>query len=205
MTILRSVELRWFCAMPLPRSEDRFDYESWSDPEDRVDDYLLMGNDATGIKLRQSTTENKFEIKTRQRVLGNRTLLRRTTGIAEEWLKWSVDGKVVKALAGQMKRSARLVSVRKRRWLQKISLDGARPAVVEAKARPTNGCGVELTRLTCKGKNAWSFGFEAFGDAGNEVRNLRVATNYFAAKATLPARLHLRASYSYPAWLKQFE
>lgn len=187
-----TAEVRWFSAGPLPESATR-----WLEglgaplgaPEERVDDYWVLGRDDLGIKLRQG----RFEVKGRVAEQGERDFPPRARGDVEEWVKWSLGPGEAPAAA------APSIAVHKRRWQRRWG-PGDPPVPVGLFEPWPLSCALELAEVRAGGHVAWSVGLEALPGDAPGIR-LLVAVGR-RALASFPLPLDGDASRSYPAWLR---
>jgi len=198
-----TVEVRWFYSGTiLPQVLEWF-RERQGQPEEpayRVDYYLhFPDGDSLGIKLR----EGKLEIKRRHRQYGVVEFHERAAGLVEYWRKWSFELMQASVRFGDgMAPDSSWIGVSKQRWLcrYRITVDGT-IVPMGASGYPEQGCHLELTSIKAKGREGWTWGFEAFGEETALRENLvLVATQIFAALDP-PIVLDVGHSYSYPAWL----
>jgi hypothetical protein len=101
-----------------------------------------------------------------------------------------------------------IISTTKTRWMRKFDTGGTTPREVElddngmprAGEPPARGCNVELTKVEVRGRTAWTFGFESFGDLTSLVSQLRDVASTLAARN--PPALSGAIAASYPEWLR---
>lgn len=200
--LFQTTEIRWFFRGPVPAPRDGFRYDEWSSPEARTDDYLVLApSEAVGVKFR----DGRFEIKARHGIGDETRLSAEASGMIESWQKWSLENSVA-ALRSAVGDTDEMLAVEKRRWMLVYDLDSdapriAEPGAREAGAMPVNRCHVEVTELTCAWQVWWSFGFEAAGTHGAELKNLLRGSQAFLQQHQVPVSLTPGLSFSYPAWL----
>lgn len=196
-----SLEIRWFGPGQAPVVlAHRMDELGAPDPDDRTDTYLrLPGTEDVGVKLRDRG--QAFEIKLRERNLGESKLNGTPTGAVERWQKWSfpIADPACRA-AGLGLPGESLVDVDKSRRLltYRLAPDGS---VALADERDGDGCSVELTALVVRGAKWWSVGFEAFGTEDRLADALAASAGAFFAAAEWSGALAGARSCAYPAWL----
>ncbi len=184
--MLTTAELRWFYLGQLPQEISQWFQQDFLDgqlepPEEREDLYLYSPeNDYMGIKLRQG----RLEIKWRKAELGVLRFGDRVEGKAEKWGKWLCEDPTSESFQPKD-------VVGKKSWM---SVKKVRSQ------RQYENCGVELTQLSVRGNNWWSFALEATGGDVSLMNNLQtVASSVF--KSYRNPKLQVQDSYSYPSWL----
>jgi hypothetical protein len=206
----RTAELRWFFAGAIPAAVRKWFLASGlaADEAQRADHYLRCPATAVGVKFRQGNLEIKRLIQDHgvRRWAG-------ASGRMQTSVKWSCSAPEVAGLRRRVVASRSLsVAVRKRRALRTFSCDGDLREV-KARARPHDGCHVELTDLVVGRCRWWTFGFEAFAygrpqgltlfllltakqvlDDPSRPRTFRTAQSARDAFSTV-------RSMSYPEWL----
>jgi len=200
--LVQTTEVRWFFRGPAPAPSGRFRYDHWSPVETRTDAYLILApSEAVGVKFR----DGRFEIKARYGIGDETRLSPEATGMMEIWQKWSLDNGVA-ALRSAVGDADELLAVEKRRWTLVYDLDADVPRFAAAGAReagatPVNRCHADVTELSCAWQVWWSFGFEAAGTPGTELKNLLRGSQAFLQQHEVPGTLTPGSSYAYPAWL----
>jgi hypothetical protein len=202
-----SAEVRWFHRGPVGQgSLQWFTDGKTLAPERRTDRYLTFpGCESGGVKLRSYEDKRNFEIKLLRGAAEPLRLPAGVSGRADCWVKWSqggAAGPLVQELMGAPAQG--FVDVEKTRYLRKFSTDAGRPGEVEVDARPSSGCGVELTGLSVRNEAWWSFAFEAFGEPGSVRATLEAVAREFLATRRPVDAFGTANSCSYPAWLAGF-
>jgi hypothetical protein len=171
----------------------------------RTDEYLLLPNCQTvGVKQREGRLEVKALVAGPQPFAqGN------VSGQIDQWVKWGLQPSagIALPLVADLQQSGKWLSVTKRRYTQKVALEGDKLTAVSPDTFPDAGCSVELTLVdVAAGQASWlTVGFEAFGET-DRLRLLDRATTYFFTLHGLPPlALTTRNSLSYPAWLAQLQ
>ena len=201
--MLTSAEVRWFFEGAIPD-----EIEQWFCRGDllykaapREDHYLaLPASLALNIKLR----EGRLEIKPLANTLGVRNFTVDVAGHVQLWEKWSGGDAAVKEFERLRTSNPGLwITVTKERRLRKFSLNGDSIKEVDAgKVFLSQGCNVELTKVTVDGLWYWSFAFEAFGDPSHVAEYLpRVAERVLSDNRHPHYPFSVNNSHSYPEWL----
>ncbi len=171
-------------------------------PEERVDSYLLLPNEAVGVKLRQGNLEIKVRTA---RTWGE--LPEARTGWVEQWTKWSHKAGTSAAAISEVAHTGRWVALRKRRWLFKVEGVGAAARRLPVGAFPECGANVELTDLAILAADGstrldldWTFGLEAFGGLSLNLGAL-TAGLHLADPVLTRMQLTRDESMGYPEWL----
>lgn len=207
MGSLTSAEVRWFFEGPVPD-----DIEQWfcrggllSKAEPREDHYLAFpASLGLNVKLR----EGRLEIKSLVKALGVRDFAADVSGNVEMWEKRIAGDAAVKEFEKLRSNTSHLwIAVKKERTLRTFSLDSDSIQEVQAgKVFLSNGCNVELTRITVNGSEYWSFGFEAFGNSSRVEESLMKVVAHVLSGAHRPHDTFPTAnSHSYPEWLARFK
>lgn len=196
-----TVEVRWFCAGPIPSKVQTWFRRGDPPPEhqpERVDRYLRFGKaGAMGIKLR----EGRIEVKPRRAVHGTIRFGPRATGVVAHWHKWSFAVAEAELPAVDVRDADAWVAVRKARQMRYYRLEGGR-VVALAPGRwegesPGWDCEMELTQVHVEGTPWWTLGLEAVGDDPDTL--IAVARHALASEDA--PRLTSPASYGYAHWL----
>lgn len=202
--MLYSAEVRWFYHESLlePILNWFCTGKSVSPEKTRTDHYLIFpGSEAVGVKVR----EGKFEIKALRGASETVRYSSNISGRSECWIKSSYEEEAVKAwVETLLSENQGLVKVTKVRWLRKFSLDHSKLLEVSSEERPDEGCNVELTQLTVKGEEWWTFAFEAFGEPGRVREHLQEVTGYFFSIHPPINLFQAINSCPYPVWLANF-
>ena len=201
--ILHSCEVRWFFQGHLPREFlDWFRAGQEIVPSERMDAYLIFpGCESVGVKQR----EGRFEIKAIRGASETISLGSGITGRSDAWVKWSYGGEGVDNWIASLNGEPQgWLAVKKKRWLRKFSLDNHRTEEVEITAVPQEGCGIEVTMVTVRNSDWWTFGLEGFGSAHTVRGSLRQAAEDFFSANQPPNRLTTASSCSYPVWINAF-
>lgn len=202
--MLTNAEVRWFFEGPVPDElEDWFCRTSAALTASAREDHYLRFPASLGLNVK--LREGRLEIKSLVKTLGARTFTPDVAGTVQLWKKWSGAGAAVGEFERLRSGAPDLwIAVRKERTLRKFSGDGA--AIVEGDAgrfSPSEGCNVELTRITVEGTDHWSLALEAYGDPARVEESLtRVAGHVLAAPPA--AAFSAGNSRSYPEWLDRF-
>ena len=191
----RTVEVRWFRPGPCPAAvQDWFHSGARvSPPEDRVDRYAPLQRDDLGIKTRGV---GLLDVKARTGVLTADELPSGLEGRVEAWTKWSF------ALDPRRVEFPNWLSVGKVRWTRRYEVveSGVRPIAMNELVPA--GCAAELAVVEAAGTEAWSFGFEAFGEAGEAA--LAAGARGLLSETPLEGlRFEAEDSFSYPSWLSR--
>ena len=226
--LYHSAEIRWFLPdqghwdrlfawfmlpgqLPLIVEDENYIKKDLSKPfvkeeKPRTDAYLLFPDcEALGVKRRQG----RLEVKAL--VAGPRPFsLGAVAGRMDQWVKWSfAPSESIRAQLGiELDQSGEWCEVEKIRYLQKYSFDAGSWIAVSPEQYPDAGCSIELTKVkVLPGAGRWlTFGFEAFGPAGQIIAILDEAVqNFFAGHGPPPVQLDGRNSLSYPAWLAMLQ
>lgn len=203
--MLTSVEVRWFFEGPIPD-----EIEKWfcrggllSKAAPREDHYVLFPAPlGLNVKLR----EGRLEIKPLVKALGARSFAADVSGNVQMWEKRSGGDAAFKEFERLRTSSPDLwIAVTKERTLRKFSPGGdSIKEVAAGKVFLSNGCNVELTKITVKGSDYWSLAFEAYGDPARVEESLmRVAALVLSDKRH-PQFFSAANSHSYPEWLERF-
>jgi hypothetical protein len=200
--LIHSTETRWICKGELPDGLLAWFAQPLHRREKcRKDIYLrLDGCATTGVKLRQGNFEIKgLSVPPQVIVLGPEII-----GLFDSWIKWSLTAdEVVERFGEALCSDAPTISVGKKRWLRKISLDRDLPMEVNATEHPDEGCNIELTAITVDDEKWWTFGLEAFGPPQSTAAHLIRSAAFFLALQTPPRPLLLADALSYPAWISR--
>lgn len=201
MTILESMEVRWF--LPPDPARDAL-LTQWFDSAtvegEREDTYLRTGRPDLGIKVRRaSPAAAKLETKYLIGTHGSVAIAPSMSGRLERWQKLSmkVDEPSVPGEHGW-------VVMRKDRRMRKFAFDGGHAFEVGPTEQVAAGAGLELTilRFVEDGQETVTstLGIEAFGPSNDLLTIFEHACR--RAFADAPAvTLHEVDSLSYPAWL----
>ena len=201
-----SAEVRWFFEGPVPD-----EIEQWFGRSDsaftaspREDLYLqLPASLGLNVKLR----EGRLEIKSLMKTLDARSFTPGAAGNVQMWKKWS-DGDAALQEFERLRTSVPdlWVTVRKERALRKFSVDGGSIKEVQAgTVFLSEGCNVELTRITVNGAAYWSFALEAYGDPAQVEEHLHcVAKRVLSDRHRPHGTFSVDNSHSYPEWLGRF-
>lgn len=191
-----TLEVRWFFRGACPDEVGRwFDGagEDGGSPEERIDDYLIIGRDDLGIKTRGGL---QLDVKLKT---GDGPDIALPTGMAgrvELWTKWSFGLDTMTPPTGAWMR------VEKRRLLRRYSFANGVAGLVGADELVPLGCAAELVEVGIDGIPSWGFGFEAFGDEPRRPDALiAVAVRIVGELGTPPVVFGLADSHSYPSWL----
>jgi hypothetical protein len=199
-------ELRWFWEgeSKVAKLKEWFDAHALNDcgpggPKSRTDEYLLLHSQTElGIKKRGGSNgvEIKGLIEKQKKYLNAEPF----TGYTQTWCKWKGDKITFQ--------SEELLKVRKQRWFRLFDAEGSIKEIalgvneepLYGKSVPSNGCSVELTRLTLEDESIWwTFCLEAFGALNEVHQNLEQVAKVLATTAPpLPAS---GEALSYPDWL----
>lgn len=199
-----SAETRWFMPGDVPPAFQRwFDRSSLKqDYEPRIDTYLVYPNAASaGVKFR----ENRFEIKSLVRPLGELDVGDRFRGEAAIWEKWSVAGPFVSMFfneAGDDR--SRWTEVTKTRTIRKYATDGPEVREVDTAGgcgKHDDGCYVELTQLEVLNKKYWTLGFESFAGTRELSDNLFRTIDFFSRTLNNPLTFPAGRSFAYTEFL----
>ena len=177
---LRTTEVRWFQAGPLPPAVDAWFTRLGPrvEAETRTDRYLAPTDDALGLKLREGALEPK-----RRESVGGLLTVGRAHAAVETWTKWSFP------LAADAVPEAGWVEVAKTRRQREVTTGGGR-------------CRLDVSEVTVGAAMWWSVCLEAEGPSDEAARSVlgAGAARWLAADdaPTLPAE----AAMGYPAWLR---
>jgi len=211
--MLTSVEVRWFCEGPIPDA-----IEKWlcrggllHKAAPREDHYVVFpAHLGLNVKLR----EGRLEVKSLVKALGARSFAADVSGNVQMWEKRSGGDAAFKEFERLRSSAPHLwIAVTKERTLRKFSPGG--DSIKEVAAGTvflSEGCNVELTKITVAGSDSWSLAFEAYGDPVRVEESLmRVAASVLADKhrphpfktrASSADALSPANSRSYPEWLE---
>jgi len=171
----------------------------------RVDTYLFDKNqDSLGIKARAD--RSGVEIKGLVcRGFGDLEIEPFAASI-DLWTKW-----ISEPLDLQKYRT---IAVEKTRWIRKFDTYSVEPVElnlneleqgvdhegqVNDRPGPTEGCIVELTKVTIDGDRWWTLGFEAFGTLKRVSSSLKSVATLLASRQA--PQMKSSSIASYPAWL----
>jgi hypothetical protein len=123
----------------------------------------------------------------------------------EDWRKWSFDlAETPTKPMPDLLTDSFWVAVKKVRMLCKYEVtNGMIVLPVPADDFPDEGGQVELTRLTVKGNEWWTVGFEAWENEADMQENLHLLMGHVLAHSEPPV-FQTEDSYSYPKWLAQY-
>ncbi len=203
--MLTSVEVRWFFEGPIPDEMEKWFCRGGllNKAAPREDHYVLFPAPlGLNVKLR----EGRLEIKSLVKALGARSFAADVSGNVQMWEKRSGGDAAFKEFERLRTSSPDLwIAVTKERTLRKFSPGG--DSIKEVAAGTvflSNGCNVELTKITVKGSDSWSLAFEAYGDPARVEESLmRVAALVLSDKRH-PQFFSAANSHSYPEWLERF-
>ncbi len=217
-----SAEVRWFW-----KEEAPFELKEWfhdpavhgrspgGGPPARYDIYLVTESSELGIKVRgvkgrdteRMGPNGPLELKG---LVGEHHQTRDPGPFSapiQLWCKWTVLGIDL----GQ----ARRCRVSKTRWLRKFDTSGHPPVEVplgldemplehtNGLDMPVRGCNVELTEVRLDdGRVWWTFCFEAYGDMGTVIKDIRSTSDILSMRGPAPD-LSSGSLFSYPMWLVQ--
>jgi len=183
---------------------------------ERTDYYLqLPGVTTLGLKIREAKKDDgvnwtgKLEVKILTRDLGMLKMENGSTGLANQWTKFSF-----KLSDGEPNLAAILDSFlpgnsnpeEKKHWIKMeknrllVMYDQQQKMFLADDARLMEGCGIELTALRINDKTDYSFAFEGFSATGKHEENFFEAVNLFFSEVKLPALPGSR-SFGYPSFL----
>ncbi len=202
-----SAEIRWFHRGALGSATTKWFADGKTlDAEERTDRYLVFpGCESGGVKMRTYGQKRNFEIKLLRGAAEPLMLPSGVSGRADCWVKWSYGDPAVDDLVRDLMRASDgSVDVEKTRYLRKFSTDSGSPAEVDPTARPTAGCGIELTGLVVRNEAWWSFALEAFGAPENVRATLETVARAFLHTRRPADAFSTANSCSYPAWLAAF-
>ena len=202
--MLTSVEVRWFFEGPIPD-----EMEQWfcrgvllNKAAPREDHYVLFPAPlGLNVKLR----EGRLEVKSLVKALGARSFEADVSGNVQMWEKRSGGDTAFKEFERLRTGSPDLwIAVTKERTLRKFSPDGdSIKEVAAGKVFLSDGCNVELTKITVRGSASWSLAFEAYGDPARVEESLmRVAERVLSDKHRPRNPLSIANSHSYLEWLE---
>jgi hypothetical protein len=208
-----SVEVRWFFEGPIPDEiEQRFCRDGLLYKAAPREDHYVMFPASLGLNVK--LREGRLEIKSLVKALGARSFAADVSGNVQVWEKRSGGDAAFKEFERLRTGSPGLwIAVTKERTLRKFSPGGdSIKEVAAGKVFLSNGCNVELTKITVKGSDSWSLAFEAYGDPARvEELLMRVAALVLSNKRH-PRPFKTRASsadvfspansHSYPEWLE---
>lgn len=203
MSLLTSLELRWFFDEPLSSSVDEWFRKSLPESEvstsDKRDDtYLFSTADDFGIKLR----EGRLEIKWRQVAEPYRTAYG-VTGQIERWHKWDwsdPNGTTHKDVGAYSVPNGPWITVgkerrqRKYRWEDKF-VPGSPNEILH------KGVAVEITALTFQARKYSTVLIESFAPDSNTQRQLLAAGIEYLWRTYPEPMPRQECSYGYPHWL----
>ena len=177
---LRTTEVRWFLAGPLPPAADAWFARLGPriEGETRTDHYLAPTDDALGLKLREGALEPK-----RRDAVGGPLTAGRAHAAVETWTKWSFP------LAADAGPEAGWVEGTKTRRQREIVTGAGR-------------CRLDVSEVTVGGAVWWSVCLEAEGPNDDAARSaLGAGAARWLARTDAPA-LPAEAAMGYPAWLR---
>lgn len=221
MQPLLTMEVRWFYKEGLPKPD--FDLQRFRNGDlsigkekgkTRADFYLyLPGVDSLGMKFRGEEDQSeevthrkemKLEVKSRQREDGIIAFPNGVTGRLEYWskLEFTTESTNLQIFDVLQAEDKAWVVVIMERHLRKYDVaDGKEVHSVLAETKCTNGCQMELTKLTARQQIWWTIGLEAFGETEEAtVNNLRLSANVFFNQTGWEG-FEEKDSYAYPRWL----
>lgn len=182
---------QWFRHPPLP-----------STAADREDWYLVLPDtDDVGVKWRQGNLEVKKRLNDR----GQQRFGDRLEGHLETWGKWSFESPAAVDLSHPV--GVWLAVTKSRQQQTYIVTAGNQVQAIadpDKRATITEGCNLELTKLSVLNQPWFSVCFEAFGRAEAIESTLEQVIYHLLNHENFPA-LALKDAFSYPAWLKQLE
>ncbi len=192
-----SCEIRWFAE---DRTALRRLYEALPPAgpgrrePDRTDYYLRTATPHTGVKIREGSHELKVKAAEDES---------RPYGLIEHWIKWShpASENILNTLPARW--LGDWLAVEKKRFKKDYAITGGHQLAQATGEWQAEGCGLEFTEIHLPDfrHTAFTLGFEAFSDSGNQGRNLEIALTQ------LPLDYHRLAalgSKSYPAFLIPF-
>ena len=202
--MLTSVEVRWFFEGPIPDEMEKWFCRGGllNKAAPREDHYVLFPAPlGLNVKLR----EGRLEIKSLVKALGARSFAADVSGNVQMWEKRSGGDAAFKEFERLRTSSPDLwIAVTKERTLRKFSPGG--DSIKEVAASTvflSNGCNVELTKITVKGSDSWSLAFEAYGDSARVEEHLQRTTALVLSDKRRPRNpLAIANSHSYPEWLE---
>lgn len=173
--------------------------------EERTDVYLVLPQcRSVGVKARGGESGGKFEVKALSEPIefAPATLFGHSVGV-ERWVKWSygeppVSGFISALVTGN---HSDWLTVEKRRWTRKFTLDAERLVELAPNERPDAAANVELVAVRAKGQDSWGIGVEAFGPQRLASTILSSTLSRFADRT--PGFEDLR-SLSYAGFVSEF-
>jgi hypothetical protein len=199
VSVIETIEIRWFVAGPLPRDVRTWFVASDTVIDERCDRYLLDGRPDIGVKFRNGET---LELKARLETGPAVKLTGGPDGVPEVWRKWTLADGVVERSPSQ-----RWVDVDK--WIGKRRFS---PRGAELEYSPAldggQGCDVEIVAVRVGNDTAWSFAFSAYGPRSDRVASIRAAWSGLL-RTSAPAihgggiaiRIDRSLNMGYPEWL----
>jgi hypothetical protein len=192
-----TAEARWFLKGEYQPVEKWFrqNGKKFKNEWSEHDCYLsLEGSQSLSLKIREKRVEIKQRTHHESFTFGNTH-----QGYLEHWIKWEkpLHDKSDAAHIFQ----ERLIEVKKERLLLFFSVQNN--AVKFSKAKPEEGCQIELSKVKLLNKAFTSLAFEAFGSAQNLKRYL-MATSAFAFSSFEISALPLRESMNYPMMISRY-
>ena len=194
---VRSLEVRWIFPGPLEAAVARWFARFPATAESRVDAYLLDPPlPGLSVKIRGG---GALEVKAYRGSPGILEVPGRARGRMEAWLKWSFPVSPLGPGAGGPPGWRR---VGKRRRISRLPLASGQ---IAARAPGPGGeprCEVELTEVRTRGRDWWTLGFEATGQA-DLLRSELQATAALVFAQPLPGGVEPGPgeSRSYAEWL----
>ena len=199
-----TAEARWFFDGAVPEALERwFSLGGQASTAPPREDYYVLFPSVLGLNVK--LREGRLEVKSLVKPLGLRTFATDIAGIVELWEK-RIGGDVAVSEFEKLRAGAPhlWIAAGKKRTLRTFSLEG--DSILEIAAGTvllSNGCNVELTRITVDRQAHWSFAFEAFGDPSRVEATLHtVAAHILANTSRPPHPLPAAHSRSYPGWLE---
>lgn len=194
---IRSLEVRWIFAGPLPVAMGgwigRFPAQTTTLEDTYLVDPHLPG---LSVKVREGRA---LEVKVHQGSPGLLEVPKRARGRLESWRKWSFPHEPVSRGGGDQ---AGWRTVRKRRRISRFPPVGRSAAVPAPRPGEEPGCAVEISEFRATGEDWWTLGFEATGPDPVLRGQLEAAAALVFDRA-LPGQVELGMNdcMSYAQWL----
>ena len=195
LSVLDTMELRWFVPGPLPPDIGVWFTGSTGVTEERCDTYLLDGRGVIGVKRRFRET---LELKVRQSLEGRIEFGEGLAGSLEVWRKWSPADRLIGG-----RTDGRWVDVHKSVVKRRFSVDGTEIAFSSDPQVAGAGCDVEVAGVTVGAVEAWTFAFATFGPHATRRDALLASWQGLVAATPCPEPFGPRTgrAMGYPEWL----
>jgi len=193
-----TLEVRWFVDGPAPAAVTDWIQSVGAEPETtRTDLYLVSGDPAMNVKLREGKVQTKHRI-------GDRTPISfadAVEGLQERWVKWSFPTEEQHHDLFDDDPTGLWVPVHKERMRLEIDPD-EQPDLLDHLIEPDPAeAKIELTEVRADGHEAWTICMEAEGRPEALPGTLQQMGTYLFGQGT-PPELRPEASFGYARWIQ---